>query len=392
MIMWLSPAEYVLVGCLLLISYTYFIYPAISAAIGGSKSELEESELPGISVLVPAYNEAEVIGEKIENFIGLDYPRKKIEMLIVDDGSIDNTREIIRSKLTDNIRLLDPKPRSGKATGLNRMVAMAEHPFLLFCDANVLFSPEAPKKLANHMIREEVGAVTGHVQLIGSNSEFESGESMYYQIEQRIQEAESRIGSVMGVDGGMYLLRRELFKPLQPNTILDDFAISMQVMRSGYRIIYDGDIKAKECGTPTSVQEYKRRVRMMAGVIQILRWGLVPRWSQGLLWFQFISHKILRWITPLLLCGTFFSSVLLAADGQFYQFIFLAQLFTYSAFIILCAYPKLRRRKIGSIVFYFFMSQVAVTEGLFKGLTGRHNVRWEKGSRRQSTCSQKVTR
>jgi cellulose synthase/poly-beta-1,6-N-acetylglucosamine synthase-like glycosyltransferase len=191
----------------------------------------------------------------------------------------------------------------------------------------------------------------------------------------------------MGVDGGMYLLRKNLFQSLPPDTILDDFAISLQVMRSGHRIIYDSDIKAKESGTPSSKQEFQRRVRMMAGVVQLLRRGNVPRLSQPILWFQFISHKLLRWITPLLVMALLFTTALLALGSSAYGFLFALQICVYAFFMLTVMVVPVRNHRLGSIVFYFFMSQVAIVIGIWKGVRNRQRVLWDKGRRASATVS-----
>ncbi len=360
-----------------LIVYTYVIYPALAVIIGGSRTKPESNDRPGISVIVPAYNEAEVIAQKIDNFRALDYPEDRIEMLIVDDGSTDATREIVQANTDDHIHLLAPAPRAGKAVGLNRMIEASKHPFV-------------PKRLSQYMQNPEIGAVTGEVRLIGSTQEIERGESLYYLFERRIQEAESRMGSVMGVDGGMYLLRKDIYQPLPADTILDDLVISMQVIRSGRRVVYDGDIKATESGTPTSRQEFSRRVRMIAGVVQLLRRGIVPKLSQPVLWFQFASHKLLRWIGPLLLLLVFASNTLILSLGWPYRLTFTAQLGFYMTFIATATFRSMRSTQIGSIVFYFVMSQIAIVVGLLKGFLNLQPVVWDKGKRSdtQSTVTE----
>ena len=361
--------------------HTYFIYPFIAWSIGGAKEKHPSTDEFGISVLVPAFNEANVIEEKIKNFKEIDYDGSKIELLINDDGSDDGTREIIERYISSNIRLLDLQPRAGKATGLNRMVKEAKFPFLLLCDANVMFRADALKKLARHMSKEEIGAVTGRVSLIGSHQDFEQGESLYYSIERRIQEAESRIGSVMGVDGGMYLLRKELFEELPADTLLDDFAISINVIRKGFRIVYDGSAQAVECGTSCSAQEFSRRVRMMAGVVQLFRRGILPRVSQPIIWIQFVSHKLLRWLTPFLIGLLFVSSAGSASSNEVAGLTLVTMLTGVIIFGLSASLPRLRRSRLGSIIFYFGMSQIAILFGTYKGLRNQQKVLWSKDNR-----------
>ena len=174
------------------------------------------------------------------------------------------------------------------------------------------------RRLVDRLADDRVGAVTGEVRLVGSDDEFSSGESLYYWLERQIQGAESRIGSVMGVDGGMYVIRRELFQPLPADTILDDFAVSMRVMRAGKRVVYETAAKATESGTPSARQEFDRRARIAAGAVQLLKRGQVPRLTQGVLWFQFISHKLLRWLSPILLLVLLVTNVMLLSQSPWY--------------------------------------------------------------------------
>ena len=212
---------------LALLTHTYVLYPLIAAAIDSRRKLDEEGEPVPVSVLVPAHNEESVIEAKVNNFLSLNYPPELIELVIADDGSTDGTSDVIAGLLgklpPSRVRCLNRSERMGKAATMNRLVESANHRFLLFTDANVMLEPDAVHHLVRRLQDPEIGAVTGEVRLIGSDRGIRAGESTYYWLERRIQNAESRIGSVMGVDGGMYLLRRSLFQKLAPDTILDDF-------------------------------------------------------------------------------------------------------------------------------------------------------------------------
>lgn len=366
---------------LFLLIYAYLLYPAIAILVGAAKRKPGNAEQPSISVLVPAHNEAEVIRAKIDNFLELDYPKEIIEMVIADDGSTDDTASVVEAISDHRIRLIKNSVRLGKAGSMNVLVEQAKNSFLLFSDANVMFTKDAVQQLVEPMKCEKVGAVTGEVKLFGSDSEFGSGESLYYWIERRIQMAESRFNSVMGVDGGMYLLRRELYKLLPNDTILDDFTVSINVMRSGFRIIYQSSAKATEGGTPSTKQEFARRKRIAAGAVQLLKRGNTPRLTQPVFWIQFFSHKLLRWFSPCVLFIFFLSNSLLVFDQMFYVVPFLVQLAIFLTIFVTWMIPSLRRSRIGSTLFYFGISQVAMAIGLCNGLLNRQSSRWERGSR-----------
>jgi poly-beta-1,6-N-acetyl-D-glucosamine synthase len=279
------------------------------------------------------------------------------------------------------VNLLVNAKRSGKAAAMNKLVAAAKHPILLMSDANVLLSPDVPRKLVNRLNENNVGAVTGEVRLVGSHQEFSAGESLYYWMERRIQSAESRIGSVMGVDGGMYLLTKTLFQPLPEDTILDDFLVSINVLRANYRIVYDGSAQAVESGTPTTRQEFARRVRIAAGAVQLLRRWNVPRISQPVYWIQFVSHKLLRWISPILFVLLFTTNCLLLTRNAWYQASLLLQVVVIGWVVATWRLPATRNSRLGAVVFYFGFSQVAMLIGLLKGLVNLQEPQWEKAQR-----------
>jgi len=366
---------------LFLLLYVYVIYPALSVLIGAGRVEETCDELPAVSVLVAAHNEAGVIAAKIENFRSLDYPPELIELVIADDGSTDGTADAVRPHQDAQVRLLTVRKRSGKSAAMNRLSAAAKHPLLLFTDANVMMSSAALRRLVDHLADPSVGAVTGEVRLVNSGQEFGAGERLYYWIERRIQGAESRLGSVMGVDGGMYLVRRELFQNLPEDTILDDFTVSMRVMRAGRRVIYECAAKATEGGTPSASQEFSRRVRIAAGAVQLLKRGNVPRWTQPTLWFQFFSHKLLRWGSPLLFAVLLCSNAFLAGGGVFYQISFAILLVAWAAILATWWSLRLRQTSMGAVFFFFGISQLAMARGLFRGLLNRQPPQWEKAQR-----------
>ena len=185
----------------------------------------------------------------------------------------------------------------------------------------------------------------------------------------------------MGVDGGMFLLRRELYEPIPIDTILDDFLISTNVMRLGKRVIYEASAKATESGTPSSKQESTRRVRIAAGAVQLLRRGNVPHISQPVLWFQFVSHKLLRWVSPFLFIALFVCSTILARNNSFYMAAFVIQTLAGLWFLLAWICRPVRKTSLGSIGFYFFISQVAMVAGTVKGIFNLQPPQWKKGGR-----------
>ncbi len=339
---------------------------------------------PMVSLIIPAHNEESVLQEKLENSLAIDYPSEKLEILVASDGSIDRTAEIAASFADQGVQLLDMQPRRGKASVLNDAAAAAQGDLLFMCDANVMFAPKALKNLAGWFTDEQVGAATGVVELASEESNFGHGESFYYQLERAIQVAESRIGSMMGVDGGMYVMRKSLFRPIPADSLLDDFAISMQVLRQGRRIVFDPDAHANECGTPKAIQEFRRRVRMAAGVVQVLARGHFPSPRNPILFWQFLSHKLVRWLGPVWLPALLVANWMLWSQGWFYQFCLVAQLLTYAVAGIGALSVRLRDRRWIAIPFYFVLSQVAMAVGLVRGVFRLQKVTWAQAERAQA--------
>ncbi len=333
------------------------------------------------TLIIPAHNEESVLRAKLENALALNITFDDLEIIVASDGSRDRTVEIARAFEDRGVRVLAFAKRRGKASVVNDAVGQARGDVVCLCDANVMFEPDALEKLVARLGDPKVGAVTGEVRIASHESNFGQGESSYYSLERRLQIAESRVGSLMGVDGGMYVLRKELFRPLPADTILDDFVISMQVIRQGYRVVYEPSAVAHENGTPTATQEWRRRVRVAAGAMQsVLRRQWPPVTRPVELW-QYLSHKALRWMMPGFLVVLFVSNALLAPAHLFYQATLVGQCVLYFMAAGGLVSLRFRRTRIGGIAFYFVMSNVAMAVGLVKGLFNRQPVTWQQADR-----------
>ena len=335
-----------------------------------------------VSLIIPAYNEQSVLRSKLENAVSITCPQETLQIIVASDGSSDETVVIAREFEDRGVKVLAFTERRGKASAVNDAVAAATGEIICLCDANVMFRPDALQWLVAALDDSRVGAATGDVRLASPESNFGEGESLYYRIERAIQLGESRIGSVMSVDGGMYVIRKELFRPLPPDTILDDFVTTMNVIRQGKRVVYVPDAIATENGTPTAWAEFRRRMRVSAGAVQALKRGNRPRLFQTPIeFFQFISHKLLRWLGPVWLVLILVSSILLWNGGLIYRLAVGAQGLLYFSAIVATFSLRFRETRIGGITFYFVMSHVAMTVGLVKGLFNRQRVTWNRTER-----------
>ncbi len=362
--------------------YAHVIYPVVMALCGMKPGKSATSSVfPSVSLIIPAHNEEAVIRAKIENTLRLEYPQDCLEILIASDGSTDETINIAREFESDRVRILEFEVRRGKASIVNDAVSASTGNILCLCDANVMFRVDALKQLVGRLNEPHVGVVTGTVRIDSEQSDFGAGESLYALLDRAVQLGESRIGSVMGVDGGMYVIRRELFQPLAPDTILDDFTIAMRAIGQGTRVVYEPSAAATENGTPSAKQEFRRRVRIAAGAVQCLRRGCIPRLSQPVALWQFVSHKLLRWIGPGLLTLLLVASVVLWDSGMTFRIAGILQVIGYSVAAAATFIPFLRSYRPISIVFYFVLSHAAIVVGSVKGLLNKQSAAWARADR-----------
>jgi len=389
--------ELIFWACALGLLHTFFLYPSILVALdaladvraelrylGGNadrRMRPEPLSLPRVSLVVAAWNEAQVIGEKLRNACALDYPEEKLEIVVGSDGSDDGTDEIVRACEDRRVRLSSASERAGKVSVLNRTIPSATGDIVVLSDANTMFDGAALRKLVRHFADPRVGAVCGRLRLYNPRKQdFE--ESAYWVYESFLKLREGRRGAVMGANGGIYAIRRNLFRPLPANTIVDDFVIAMRCLQRGYRVTYDPEALAWEETTEDYRKERLRRVRIAAGNFQSL--GLVggllhPRF--GFAAFAFFSHKLLRWLAPFLM------ALLLLANASllhrpFFQLTFALQLLFYWLAVVGWAVRLPGRLgKLTSLARYFVEMNLGMAHGFFRWLRRTQKVTWQRTAR-----------
>ncbi|RPI75882.1 MAG: glycosyltransferase family 2 protein, partial [Planctomycetaceae bacterium] len=341
----------------------------------------QTESLPLVTLIVPAFNEEVVLEAKLKNSLEIDYPRERLEILVASDGSRDQTNEIASRFADQGVRLLAFEENRGKASAMNDAVREARGELLCLCDANVMFRPDALRILVEKLRDPAVGAATGDVRLLSADSEFGEGESLYYRIERRIQEYESALGSTMGVDGGMYVIRKELYRALPRDTVLDDFKTSMNVVKANRRLIYEPSAVAIENGTPLSSDEFRRRVRVAAGAAQSVKRGDFPPPWHPFNFFAWFSHKFLRWTGPIWLVVLLATTIALWNEGWIYRVALGCQLLVYGLTLIAWVWPALRTSRVAGVAFYFTLSHLAIAWGTIKGLFLMQSGTWKRTAR-----------
>jgi cellulose synthase/poly-beta-1,6-N-acetylglucosamine synthase-like glycosyltransferase len=392
----MAVAAYLFWACAILVIHTYVLYPLLlflaystvqikrdwrylTGRRDRRRAPPPAEQLPAVSLVVAAYNEQARLLDKIRNVGELDYPPDKLEVIIASDGSTDQTNDILRSVSDAKIRVLLLPTRRGKPTALNHAIADARHDVVIFSDGATLFAPDAVKKLVRHFADPKVGVVCGALQFIGS-SEFKQTEGLYWTYECMLRLMEARLGATLTASGAFFALRRACYRPLAPNTVIDDFVLPMEARRLGYRVVYDPEAVATDFAASSVEGEFVRRVRIAVGSFRALG-ELVRVPLDAFAFFAFVSHKILRWVLPFLLMGLLAMSGLLAAHHPVYALAFVAQvLFYFWAALGFVFRDRVRGVRYALVGYYLVAIHVAFLVGFFRFVSGRDEVAWHRVS------------
>lgn len=343
---------------------------------------------PPVALVIAAYNEAAVIRGKIENTLALNYPPGLLDIIFITDGSTDGTPDIIREY--PSIQLLHEPARRGKTAALNRAMEQVTAPVVIFCDANTLLNRDAIVNITRHYSDPLTGGVAGEKKVMAGNGA-ESTEGVYWKYESALKRIDAALYSVVGAAGELFSIRRELYRPVEPDVILDDFIISLRANMSGYRIAYEPGAYAMEAPSASIREEYKRKVRIAAGGFQsiVMLAPLLNIFRYGLLSFQYTGHRVLRWtLAPLSLVLVLVANIILVAQqpGGVYTLLLILQICFYAASALgyLLALRK-RKVKLLYIPFYFSFMNLAVFHGFFRFIRKRQSAVWVKAERAPAT-------
>jgi len=374
-------AKAVFAGSAALFLYPVAIYPLAGILFGRRRRQAapEPQQWPSLAMVVCALNERNIIRRKVENTLALDYPRDRLRLIFVSDGSTDGTTEILEEYAGRGIELIARPKRMGKIANLNEVVPRIAEEITVLSDANVLYDRRALKALAAPFADPSVGAVSGKVILQETTGDLEAGEKQYYSVEWKLQELASEIHSMAGADGAMYAFRTRLFQPCPPDTLIEDFVIPIGFVRQGKRVLHQPAAIGWERGPESLGEEFRRRVRIAAGAAQaLLRGNGWPVGAPPRFWFVWFSHKFLRWMTPL----TGLAALAAAVAARSWLPAQLA-LWGFAAVAVLALVRAVTgwQARVLDVPFYFLFGQCAQLIGLIKGAAGRQSVLWEKASR-----------
>jgi cellulose synthase/poly-beta-1,6-N-acetylglucosamine synthase-like glycosyltransferase len=360
----------------------------IKELFGGKVKAVQTAHDPDVTLLIAAYNEEEIVDSKMINTYEIDYPWEKLKIVWVTDGSNDNTNNLL-SKY-ENVTVLYESKRSGKSAAINRAVPLLDTSIVIFTDANTMLNKESVREIVNAFLDPGVGCVAGEkrVQSGERDGASSAGEGIYWKYESMLKSLDSRLYSAVGAAGELFAIRTELFEPVPPDTLLDDFILSMKIAERGYKIYYCKEAYATESGSANMKEEEKRKVRISAGGIQsVLRLApLLNIFKYHIFTFQYISHRVLRWtITPFLLFALLpinLSIVLLGGSNIYTLFLILQILFYTGAVIGKIMADRKIKNKILYIPYYFLFMNLNVLGGIVY-LTNRKrgDGTWEKSKR-----------
>lgn len=368
-----------------------YIIIKIRRFLGLGKMEEGAKEYePDVTLFIAAYNEKDFVAAKIQNSLELEYPREKLHMVWVTDGSDDGTPDEL--KKYNGVTVHHLPGRSGKIGAMNRGMKFVETPIVVFCDANTMLGKESIRRIVKMFSNPKVGCVSGEKRIFSKEKDAAAGagEGLYWKYESTLKKWDAELYSVVGAAGELFAIRTALYQEVERDTLLDDFIISLRVAQNGYTIQYDPEAYAIETASANVKEELKRKIRISAGGLQsVVRLrSLLNVFKYGTLSFQYISHRVLRWtMAPLSLFILIPIGLLLAINEGlfnfgFYSILFWMQVLFYcSALLGWYLENKSIKVKLLFVPYYFFIMNLSVFLGLRRFLKGSQSVNWERAKR-----------
>ena len=384
--------------CLLVVFYTYLGYGillfcllTLKRLFGGKQAEPvlpDDSRLPHMTLMICAYNEEDIISEKMENIRQLDYPREKLCVMWVTDGSDDNSNSLL-AQYADEITLVYSPERRGKAAAMQHGLSVNSAPFVIFTDANTMLNANAIREIARQFMKSGISCVSGEKRVAArvAGQAAAEGEGLYWKYESTLKRWDSELYSAMGAAGELFAVRMEHYREAPSNALLDDFMMSMLIVADGHRIAYTSDAYAMEYGSANMTEESKRKRRIAAGGLQSVWWlrRLMNPLHYPVVAFQFVSHRVLRWtITPFCMAALLPLNIALACTtaSWLYTAILALQCIFYAA--ALGGWLKARRgekSRLLNIPYYFLFMNINVFRGIAYLRSHSSSGKWEKAKR-----------
>jgi cellulose synthase/poly-beta-1,6-N-acetylglucosamine synthase-like glycosyltransferase len=382
--------------CLFVVFYTYlgygillYVVLVLKRTFGGKSKEpvLSDDNLPDMTLMICAYNEEDIIHEKMQNIRQLDYPKEKLCVMWVTDGSDDNSNNLLSEY--EEVKLVFSPERRGKAAAIQHGLNENKAPFVIFTDANTMLNSNAIREIARQFMKEGVSCVSGEKRVAArvAGQAAAEGEGLYWKYESTLKRWDSELYSAMGAAGELFAVRMSDYREAPSNALLDDFMMSMLILADGHRIAYTSDAYAMEYGSANMEEESKRKRRIAAGGLQSIWWlrSLMNPFHHPVVAFQFVSHRVLRWsLTPFCMLALIPLNLALALSTKevVYAIIMVLQLLFYAA--AFCGWIIARQGKSNrllNIPYYFTFMNINVFRGIGYLRTHSHSGTWEKAKR-----------
>lgn len=346
--------------------------------------------LPEITLLIAAYNEKDYVDFKVKNSLAIDYPKGKLHLVWVTDGSDDGTPNLLANY--PEVKVYHEAARNGKIGAINRVMKYVDTPIVVYSDANTFLPTDVMKRIAYLFSNPKVGCVSGEKRIVAKEKDVAAGagEGIYWKYESFLKQNDFKLYSVVGAAGELFAIRTHLHEEVEKDTLLDDTMISLRIAMKGYVIGYDPLAYAEESASANVKEELKRKIRISAGGIQsIVRLrALLNIFKYGTLSFQYISHRVLRWtLAPLSLILIFLVNLAMVLMGGFSitgfysQLMCLQTLFYSAALLGWFLQNREIKVKILFIPYYFFIMNYAVVMGFFRYIKRTQSVNWERAKR-----------
>lgn len=384
-------------ACIFIVFYTYIGYGILLYTIirlkrlftGRPREAVlpDDKDLPDMTLMICAYNEEDIVAEKMDNTLALDYPKEKFHIMWVTDGSTDHTNELL--KAYPDIEVVFSPERRGKTAALKHGLKELQSRYVAFTDANTMLNPTALREIARLFMDSTVGCVSGEKR-VAAKQEGEiaaEGEGLYWKYESTLKKWDSELYSAMGAAGELYALDTTLVRDVPDEALLDDFMMSMHIVEDGKRIVYTSEAYAMEYGSANIHEESKRKRRIAAGGLQSIWWlrGLLNPFRQPLVTFQYISHRVLRWsITPVAMVVLLLVNILLVVmnAGTPYSVLLALQLLFYLAAFAGWLQNRFNyKNKILYTAYYFVFMNLNVFRGMTYLKNHGKSGAWEKAKR-----------
>lgn len=384
--------------CLALVFYTYIGYGMLlwvvlklKRTFGRKELEpilpLDDNLLPEVTLMICAYNEEDVVKEKMENIRQIDYPKDKLCVMWVTDGTTDNTNELLSAY--EEVKLVFSPERRGKAAAMQHGLKENKAEFVVFTDANTMLNAGSIREIVRLFMKKDIGCVSGEKRVASreAGQVAAEGEGLYWKYESTLKRWDNELYSAMGAAGELFAVRMSVYEEAPSNALLDDFMISMLILKKGYKIAYTSEAYACEYGSANMEEESKRKRRIAAGGLQSCWWlrTMMNPFKYPKVSFLFVSHRVLRWsITPFALMALIPINVLLVMmkGGTIYTTVWILQILFYlTAFLGYLLASTGRKNKLLYVPYYFLFMNINVFRGIKYLNSHKSSGTWEKAKR-----------